>query len=223
MIHAQNTHPPIDEFITRFKKAYPGPARPRLEFADPYECVVAVSLSAQTTDLSVNRVTPELFARYPDVYAMASADQAEVSQIIHSLGFFNNKAKNLIGMARRVIAEYDGVIPDTMDDLMTLPGVARKTANIVLNSSFGIVEGIAVDTHVFRVAHRLGLSDAKTADATERDLCDAFPREHWGRVNYEMINLGRAVCDAKKPQCATCFLNDLCPTYAEFEESPTTS
>ncbi|MCL2491818.1 MAG: endonuclease III [Coriobacteriia bacterium] len=203
----------VDEIMRRFKKEMPGPVRPALDFVDPYQCVCAVSLSAQTTDVSVNKVTPVLFARYPDVTTLASADPAEVEQIIHSLGFFRNKTKNLIGMARKVIAEYGGEIPHTMEELITLPGVARKTANIVLGSSFGIVEGIAVDTHVFRIAHRLGLSNAKNPDQTERDLCAAFPREHWYRVNYEMVNFGRTICDAKKPQCAQCFLNDICPYF----------
>jgi len=199
--------------MRRFSEAFPGPVRPALDFVDPYQCICAVCLSAQTTDVSVNKVTPILFAAYPDVHALAAADPGAVEKIIHSLGFFRNKARNLIGMAQRVVAEFDGQIPATMDELLTLPGVARKTANIVLSASFGIVEGIAVDTHVFRIAHRLGLSHGKTPDAVERDLCALFPRAHWGRVNYELINFGRTICDAKKPQCPTCFLNDLCPYY----------
>ncbi|MCL2819023.1 MAG: endonuclease III [Actinomycetia bacterium] len=203
----------VAKIMRRFERAFPGPVRPALDFIDPYQCVCAVSLSAQTTDVSVNKVTPILFEKYPDVASMAQARPQDVEKIIHSLGFFRNKTKNLIGMAQVVMEEFDGQIPDTMEGLTSLPGVARKTANIVLNSSFGIVAGIAVDTHVFRIAHRLGLSEAKNPDQTERDLCEAFPRKHWGRVNYEMVNFGRTICDAKKPQCATCFLNDLCPYY----------
>jgi len=199
--------------MQRFEEAFPGPVVPALDFENPYQCVCAVALSAQTTDVNVNKVTPILFKRYPDPATLAGARQEDVEQIIHSLGFFRNKAKNLIGMAQKVMTEYGGEIPRTMEELITLPGIARKTANIVLSSSFGIVEGIAVDTHVFRIAHRLGLSKAKTPDQVERDLCALFPREHWYRVNYEMVTFGRTVCDAKKPLCPTCFLNDLCPYY----------
>ena len=203
------------EIKNRFTAAYPQDPAPALAFHSPYECVCAVSLSAQTTDANVNKVTPVLFARYPDVYALAQAQQEELEQVIHSLGFYHNKARNLIGMAQKVVVEYEGEIPRTMAQLTTLPGVARKTANIVLSESFGIVEGIAVDTHVFRIAHRLGLSDAKTPEQTERDLCAAFPREHWHRVNFEMITLGRTLCIARRPQCAQCFLSDICPHNRE--------
>jgi endonuclease-3 len=196
----------------RFDEQYPGAPVPSLNFADPYQCVVAVSLSAQTTDDNVNKVLPRLFARFPDVTALASADVLELETIIHSLGFFHNKAKNLLGLARTVVAEYDGQIPRTMDALTSLPGVARKTANIVLAESFGVVQGIAVDTHVFRLAHRLGLSRAKTPAATEGDLCKAFAYDRWYRVNFEMITHGRRVCTAQRPRCEECFLADLCPS-----------
>jgi len=213
LIPARKRKAYVDQLMKRFTKAFPGPVRPALNFDTPYQCICAVALSAQTTDVGVNKVTPTLFARYPDVTALAGARQEDLEKIIHSLGFYRQKSRNLISMAQRVVAEYGGEIPDTMEELITLPGVARKTANIVLSSSFGIVEGIAVDTHVFRVAHRLGLSKATTADKTEQDLCAAFPREHWGRVNYEMVLFGRQVCDAKKPVCPTCFLNDICPYF----------
>lgn len=196
----------------RFLEAYPSDPVPALNFTSPYEAVCAVSLSAQTTDDNVNKVLPTLFARYPSPRELAEASQLEVEEIVHSLGFFRNKAKNLIGMARLVVAEYGGEIPGTMEDLVRLPGVARKTANIVLAESFGIVSGIAVDTHVFRVSHKLGLSKAKTPELTEWDLCAVFPHERWHRVNFEMITFGRTVCDAKKPKCAECFLQDLCPS-----------
>jgi len=208
----------VDELIRRFDKEIPGPVRPALDFTDPYQCVCAVALSAQTTDVNVNKVTPTLFERYPTEAQLANADPKEVEEIIHSLGFFRNKTKNLIGMARMVMSDFGGEIPTTMEELISLPGVARKTANIVLSSSFGIVEGIAVDTHVFRIAHRLGLSAAKNPDHVERDLCAVFPRSHWYRVNFEMITFGRTICDAKKPQCAQCFLNDICPYYRELAD-----
>ena len=196
----------------RFVAAYPNDPVPALNFTSAYEAVCAVSLSAQTTDDNVNKVLPTLFAAYPSPAELAQARQEDVEEIVHSLGFFRNKAKNLIGMAQLVVAEYGGEIPGTMADLVRLPGVARKTANIVLAESFGVVSGIAVDTHVFRVSHKLGLSKAKTPELTEWDLCAAFPQERWHRVNFEMITFGRTVCDAKKPQCGECFMADICPS-----------
>lgn len=196
----------------RFEEYYPGDPIPALHFANAFQCVCSVALSAQTTDDNVNKVTPILFSRYPDAFALAQADLAEVETIVHSLGFFRNKAKNLIGLAQKLVLEFDGEVPDTMEGLTSLPGVARKTANIVLSESFGIVQGIAVDTHVFRVSHRLKLSGAKTPEQTEGDLCKVFPQSRWHRVNFEMITFGRTICDAKKPACGICFLNDLCPS-----------
>lgn len=196
----------------RFEEAYPGEPKAALDFVDPFQCICAVALSAQTTDNNVNRVTPVLFAAYPNSFALAQASQTDVEEIIHSLGFFRNKAKNLINMAQMLVADFGGEVPSTMEELIKLPGVARKTANIVLSESFGIVEGIAVDTHVFRVSHRLGISSAKTPELTEGDLCKAFPRQRWHRVNFEMITFGRTVCDARRPLCSECFLCDLCPS-----------
>jgi endonuclease-3 len=191
--------------------AYPGDPVPSLNFANPYQCVVAVSLSAQTTDDNVNKVLPQLFSRWPDATALASAPLPELEDCIHSLGFYHNKARNLLGLARIVCDEYGGAVPDTMSDLLRLPGVARKTANIVLAESFGVVCGIAVDTHVFRIAHRLRLSRAKTPAQTEGDLCKAFAADHWYRVNYEMITHGRRICTAQRPACADCVLRTECP------------
>jgi endonuclease-3 len=157
-------------------------------------------------------VTPVLFERFPDARALAGADPAEVEEIVHPTGFFRNKTKNIIGAAQRIVAEYDGRVPDTMEDLLTLPGVARKTANIVLYNAFGKAEGIAVDTHVFRLAHRLGYSGEKDANKVERDLMALFPREEWGALTYRLIEHGRAICDAKRPICGQCTLSDLCPS-----------
>lgn len=198
----------------RFAEAYPQHPTPALNFTTPYEAICAVALSAQTTDDNVNKVLPRLFDRYPSPFELAQAQQEELEEIIHSLGFFRNKAKNLIGMAQLLVSDYDGQVPTTMEDLVRLPGVARKTANIVLAESFGIVSGIAVDTHVFRVSHKLGLSKAKTPELTEWDLCALFPQERWHRVNFEMITFGRTICDAKKPLCPECFMNDICPSAA---------
>jgi endonuclease-3 len=200
------------EVARLLQKEYPGAPVPSLHFRNPYQCVVAISLSAQTTDENVNKVLPELFERYPDTATLAEADLEELERIIHPLGFYHNKAKNLLGLARLSLAEFDGLIPDTMAELIRLPGVARKTANLVLAESFGLVQGIAVDTHVFRISHKLGLSRAKTPEQTEGDLCKVFAYEHWYRVNFEMITHGRRVCIAGRPQCASCVLHDLCPS-----------
>jgi endonuclease-3 len=171
-----------------------------------------VILSAQTTDIGVNKVTPILFDRFPTPEALAAADPAEVEAIVHPTGFFRNKTKNIMGAATRIVAEYGGRVPDTMDDLLTLPGVARKTANIVLYNAFGKAEGIAVDTHVFRLSHRLGYSEHEDTTRVERDLMALFPREEWGALTYRLIEHGRAVCDAKRPICGQCTLADLCPS-----------
>ena len=203
------------EIARRLQEEYPGAPVPSLNFRDPYQCVVAISLSAQTTDDNVNKVLPELFERYPDATALASAEIEDLERIIHSLGFYHSKAKNLLGLARVSVSEFGGQIPDTMAELIRLPGVARKTANLVLTESFGIVQGIAVDTHVFRIAHKLGLSKAKTPAQTEGDLCKVFDYDHWYRINYEMITHGRRVCIAGRPKCGECVLRDLCPGKEE--------
>lgn len=199
------------ELARRLEANYHDP-KPALHFENAFQLLVAVILSAQTTDDAVNKATPALFAEYPDARALAGADPARVEELVHSLGFFRQKAKSIIATAQMLVAEFDGEVPRTMEELTTLRGVARKTANIVLGSAFGIVEGIAVDTHVFRLAHRLGISSAKDPDKVEGDLCACFPREHWYRVNYDLITHGRAICDAKRPICGQCFLEDLCPS-----------
>ncbi|HSK46731.1 MAG TPA: endonuclease III [Coriobacteriia bacterium] len=199
------------ELTGRLEARYKAP-KPALDFSDPFQLLVAVILSAQTTDDGVNRVTPILFKRFPDAHALASADVLEVEEIIRPTGFYHQKTKSIIATAQALVAEHDGEVPHTMDELVALRGVARKTANIVLGAGFGIVEGIAVDTHVFRLAHRLGLSEAKDPDKVEGDLCACFAEEHWYRVNYDLISHGRAVCTAKKPACGACFLNDICPS-----------
>jgi endonuclease-3 len=198
------------EIDARLKELYPR-AQIALRYGSDFQLLVAVILSAQTTDVSVNKVTPVLFDRFPDARALAGADPAEVEEIVRPTGFFRNKTKNIIGAAQRIVAEYDGRVPDTMEDLLTLPGVARKTANIVLYNAFGKAEGIAVDTHVSRLAHRLGFSSEKDANKIERDLMALFPREEWGPLTYRLIEHGRTICDAKRPVCGQCRLSDLCP------------
>lgn len=198
-------------YAQRLEAAY-GDPRPALHYTNPYELLVAVILSAQTTDDNVNRATPALFERYPDPAALAEADLDDVEALVHSLGFFRQKAKNIVATARMIVAEYGGEVPDTMEALTSLPGVARKTANIVLGNAFDKVEGIAVDTHVFRLARRFGLSGEHDPNKVERDLMNLFPQDHWHRVNYDLISHGRQVCDAKRPICGSCFLSDICPS-----------
>ncbi len=195
----------------RLEKAY-GDPHAALHFKDPYQLLIAVILSAQTTDVGVNKATPALFERYPTPADLAAADQVEVEGYVRTLGFYHQKSRNIIATARCIVAEFGGEVPDTMAGLTSLAGVARKTANIVLGEAFGKVEGIAVDTHVYRLAHRFGLTTEKDQDKVERDLMAIFPRDHWHRVNYDMITHGRAVCTAKRPACGACFLNDVCPT-----------
>lgn len=199
------------EIDARLKELYPT-ASIALRYETVFQLLVAVILSAQTTDIGVNKVTPMLFERFPTPGALAGADPAEVEEIVHPTGFFRNKTKNIIGAAQRIVAEYHGRVPDTMEDLLTLPGVARKTANIVLYNAFGKAEGIAVDTHVFRLAHRLGYSAEKDTNKVERDLMALFPPDEWGSLTYRLIEHGRAVCDAKRPICGQCALSDLCPS-----------
>ncbi|MEN6430875.1 MAG: endonuclease III [Coriobacteriales bacterium] len=199
------------EILRRLEEAYPH-AHIMLTYNTPFQLLIAVMLSAQTTDVSVNKVTPELFSRYPTPEALAQADLADVERIIRPTGFFHNKAKNIRAAAQMIVSEFGGQVPSTMEDLTRLPGVARKTANIVLSNAFGVVDGIAVDTHVFRLAHRLGLSSEKDPNKVERDLMALFPREKWGTLTYKLIDHGRAVCEAKRPACGVCVLSDICPS-----------
>ena len=188
------------EVCTRMAELYPN-AECALHFRDPFSLVIAVLLSAQTTDASVNKVTPILFDRWPDAAALASAPLGEVEEVLHPLGFFRSKAKHAVETAQMVTVEFGGRVPSTMEELTRLPGVGRKTANIVLNNAFGIVEGIAVDTHVFRIATRLGFTSAKAPLDAEKDLLKLIPHEWWGPVNHQWVLYGRQVCDAKKPAC----------------------
>jgi endonuclease-3 len=190
--------------------AYPD-ARCELAFSTPLELVVATILSAQCTDARVNLTTPALFARYPDAASLASARQEEVEALIKSTGFFHNKAKHLIGLGQALMARHGGEVPADPTELGALPGVGQKTANVVLANAFG-VPALAVDTHIFRVARRLGLSKATTPEKVEADLCHAFPREDWIELHHQLIFHGRRICDARRPDCAVCPLLDLCPT-----------
>ena len=198
------------EIMRRLGEMYPK-AHIALDYDAPWHLLVAVILSAQTTDVGVNKVTPVLFARFPGPEDLAGADVAEVEEIVRPTGFYHNKTKSIMAAARMVVTEFGGSVPDTMEGLMRLPGVARKTANIVIANAYGKVEGIAVDTHVFRLAHRFGLSGEEDPNKVERDLCELLPRDQWFHVNYRFIDHGRAVCTAKRPICGACALSDICP------------
>lgn len=198
-------------YAERLEAAY-GDPHAALDFENPYQMLIAVILSAQTTDVGVNKATPALFERYPTPAELAVAEPLEVEGYVKTLGFYHQKAKNIIKTAQCIVSEFGGQVPDTMEGLVSLSGVARKTANIVLGEAYGKVEGIAVDTHVNRLAHRFGLTTEHDQDKVERDLMAIFPPDHWHRVNYDMITHGRAVCTAKRPACGPCFLNDICPT-----------
>ena len=192
------------------KKRYPVPET-MLVHENPWELLVATVLAAQCTDARVNTITPELFRRWPDPAALARATQEELEEVIRPTGFYHSKAKNLLGAAKRVTEVFGGEVPHTMEELVTLPGVARKTANVVLWGGFGINQGLAVDTHVRRLSFRLGLTKNTEPVKIEQDLIKIFPREEWGDVNHRLVWFGRDVCTARSPSCEACELAPLCP------------
>ena len=194
--------------------AYYGPGEASLDYRTPFELTVAVVLSAQCTDAAVNKVTPTLFERYPTPQDLASADVADVERIIHALGFFRSKAKNLVALAQTVMADFGGSVPADVDLLQKLPGVGRKTANCVMCEAFKDPQGIAVDTHVYRIAHRLKLAgpSADTPQKVEDLLLKVFPQSDWGYVNHQLVHFGREFCRARNPRCDACILNDICPS-----------
>ena len=198
----------IDKILDVLEVTYPD-AECALHHQDVYQLIVAVALSAQTTDKSVNVVTPALFEAYPDAYALAAADPEEVSTYIRRIGMYKTKAKNIVGMAKALVLNHGGVVPDDYDSLVALPGVGRKTANVVLSVGFGH-QRIAVDTHVFRVANRIGLVSEKDVLKTEYALMDRIPEERWSRTHHSLIFHGRQCCDARKPKCEECGINEYC-------------
>jgi endonuclease-3 len=202
----------IFEIIQILHKIYPK-SRTALTFRNPLQILVATILSAQCTDERVNQVTPMLFQKYKSAEDFARADQEELEEEIRSTGFFRNKAKNIIGASTEIVEKFSGKVPDNMTDLITLPGVARKTANIVISSGYQKSEGIAVDTHVKRLSGRLGLSKEKNPDKIEQDLLVIVPREEWIDFNYMLVNHGRQICQARRPRCSECPLNHLCPFF----------
>jgi len=205
----------IGEIITLLRQSYPR-SRTALRFESPLQILVATILSAQCTDEKVNQITPALFRKYPTPSDFASADPKVLEQEIRPTGFFRNKTKSIIGASKKIVEDFGGKVPDSMEDLISLPGVARKTANIVLSSSFQRAEGIAVDTHVRRLSQRLGLSKEQNPDKIERDLMKIVPKEDWLDFNYMLVNHGRAVCPSRKPRCPECQLKRFCPSASEF-------
>jgi len=188
-----------------------------LDWSDPLELLVSTILSAQCTDERVRAVTAELFPRFPSAEDYAEADREEIEEIVRPTGFYRNKAKYVQEMARRIIEEHDGRVPDTMEELTDLPGVARKTANVVLTNAFGKIEGVVVDTHVKRVSRRLGLVESKTPPAIEKELMELLPREQWGPFAWRLIRHGRAVCHGRRdPECEACPIAELCPSAFDF-------
>lgn len=199
------------------RKRYPHPET-HLTHRNAWELLVATVLAAQCTDARVNTVTPALFARWPGPVEMAEAEPEEIETYIRPTGFFRSKAKNLAAAARRVTEVYNGEVPRTMADLITLGGVARKTANVVLFGAYGINEGMAVDTHVSRIAQRLGLTSTRDPVRAEKELLPLFPREEWGNVNHRMVWFGRDVCRARSPQCGACEMAGFCPRVGVDKE-----
>ena len=201
---------PISEIITRLENEYPD-ARTELNWENPLELLVATMLSAQTTDVRVNMVTERLFEKYRTAADYAGADPAQLEEDIRATGFFRNKARALQGMARALLERHGGEVPRTMDELVALPGVGRKTANVVLGNAFGVDEGVVVDTHVRRVSGRLGLTEERDPEKIERDLIRVVPEGERTLFSHLLIFHGRRVCKARKPDCPNCVLNDICP------------
>ena len=204
----------VEEILDHLEQLFPD-AHCELDHRNSYEMAIAVILSAQTTDASVNRVTPALFERFPDIASLAAGDRGEIEELISSLGLYRAKARSIQGFAQGVMDRYDGVIPQTMKDLTSLPGVGRKCANVILAECYG-VPSLAVDTHVYRIAGRLRLADeGDSVLETEKKLCRKIPKERWIRTHHQMIFFGRYLCHARNPECDRCPFTDLCRYYKE--------
>lgn len=200
----------VGKIVTTLAKTY-GDATCALNHSSAYELVVATILSAQCTDERVNSVTPKLFARYPTANALAESSQEDVEQIVKPLGFFRNKAENIRGMAKRLVEVFDGELPQTLDEMTSLPGVGRKTANVVLGTWYGLPTGVVVDTHVKRITNLLGLTESKNPEIIERDLMQLVPQDEWINFSHRLIHHGRQICIARRPKCDECPLLKLCP------------
>jgi endonuclease-3 len=201
----------VAQVLKKLDAVYPD-ADCELTWHNPLELLVAVILSAQCTDKRVNLVTPELFARYPTAKALAESEPGEVEALIRTTGFFRNKAKNIRAAAARIVSDFGGKVPKTMDELLTLPGAARKTANVVLGVAYGIAVGVVVDTHVMRLSQRLGLTAETTPEKIEQNLLQLLPQNRWVKFSHQLIWHGRRVCFARKPNCEGCTLNAICPS-----------
>lgn len=208
----------VAEILRRLEDEYPD-AECALVHENPFQLLVATILSAQCTDERVNKVTPRLFEAARDARALDQIDEIRLQELIRTTGFFRNKAKNLKGAARKIVEDFGGRVPREMERLLTLPGVARKTANVVLGTGFGIADGVVVDTHVSRLSHRLGLSDGNSADKIEKELMEKIPKDRWIIFSHWLIHHGRRVCQARKPKCEACVLADLCPYFFERNSS----
>ena len=204
-----------DEILTILNTIYPHTREDMnfLKFRNPFEILIMTVLSAQTTDKTINGLRDELFARYPDAEALSKAKQEDVEQIIRPAGYYHAKAKNIIAASKRLVAEFNGEVPDTIEELITLPGVGRKTANIVTNHAYHKTYGIAVDTHVKRLSIRLGFTNKTEPEKIEQDLLALFDKKWWEHVNYLLISHGRAVCDARRPACDKCVLKERCISH----------
>jgi len=205
----------VNEIVSLLKNNYPN-VKTALDFSTPLELLIATILSAQSTDKQINKVTKTLFKKYRTLQDYVKTPQEELEKDIYSTGFYRNKAKNIKKMCEILVNDFNSKVPDTMEDLITLPGVARKTANIVLSSAFGKIEGIAVDTHVKRLSFRLGLSANTDQDKIEKDLMKIIPKKDWDIFSLLLIQHGRQVCEARKPKCEICFLNKVCPSAFTF-------
>jgi endonuclease III len=208
----------IAAILKGLDEAYPD-AVCALDHKTPWELLVATILSAQTTDVRVNMVTPELFRRFPTPAAMAKAKLPELEELVRTTGFYRNKAKSIQGAAKKITEDFGGQVPQTLDELITVPGAARKTANVVLGVSFGKAEGVVVDTHVFRISHRLDLAKGDTPQKVELELMKVLPRDHWIQFSHQVIHHGRQVCIARKPKCKECNLETLCHSKDKTWES----
>jgi endonuclease III len=205
------------DIVVRLKQMYPK-AKCSLDFTNAFELLIATMLSAQSTDLRVNIVTKSLFRKYPDPQSFANASQVEMERDVKQTGFFRNKAKAVIAASKAIVDHHNGEVPRTMDELTALPGVGRKTANVVLSNAFKIAVGIVVDTHVTRVSARLGLTTSDDAVKIEQDLMALIPPKEWTKFSHRLIAHGRTICIARKPKCAQCALNELCPSAEEAPE-----
>lgn len=199
----------VSGILAGLKKAYPE-AECALRHVNPLQLMIATILSAQCTDKRVNLVTPELFRKYPSADAFARARLKTLERMIHSTGFFRNKAKNIREACRRLVRDHDGQVPQSMEELVQLPGVARKTANVVLGTAYGVASGVVVDTHVFRISRRLGLTRARTPEKVEQDLMALLPAREWINFSHRLIHHGRRICSARSPQCSLCALEPHC-------------